>query len=203
MEALDRHPHAGHAVIMGKTKGAWQDTGYILSLFGQKPSLARRAYRSFVESGISQGRRPDLAGGGLVRSAGGWTALKEMRKDDLRMASDERILGSSDFVRSVLSHAHEDYEKRMRAQTMDLPSLIAFVAAELGEDESTVKSTVKRRTASRARAIIAHLGVDRLKRNGAELSRHLNVTPSAVSKLAGRGRNDPLSPEIEGRLFPP
>ena len=42
--------------------------------------------------------RPDLIGGGLVRSAGGWDALKELRKIKAYMKGGERILDDSDFV---------------------------------------------------------------------------------------------------------
>ena len=166
-------------------------------------SSARRAYRSFIEKGISQGRRPDLTGGGLLRSVGGWAALKEKKKDDLRVISDERILGSSDFVASVLKSAQEDYKKRTAAKAMDLDSLVTSVAHRLGADEVIVKSAVKERAAAQARAIIAHLAVDRLHISGAELSKHLNVTPSTVSKLASKGRIDPTSLKIEDALFGP
>ena len=65
---------------MGKKKNNWQDTDYVLKLFNSKLSLARRRYREYVKKGISVGKRPDLIGGGLVRSAGGWDALKGLRK---------------------------------------------------------------------------------------------------------------------------
>lgn len=203
METLDNYPKTGHAVIMGKAKHEWQDTDSILSLFSRKTFVARKAYRSFIEEGMFQGRRRDLTGGGLLRSVGGWTALKGMKKDEPRVISDERILGSSDFVASVLKHAQEDYEKRTRAKDMDLALLVTSVAHRLGADESIVRSTVKQRAAARARAIIAHLAVDRLRISGAELSRHLNVTPSAVSKLASKGRIDPTSRKVEDALFGP
>jgi len=201
METLDKYPRTGHAAIMGRAKHEWQDTDSILSLFGQKVPSARKAYRSFVEEGISQGRRPDLTGGGLLRSVGGWTVLKEIRKDGPRVISDERILGSSDFVASVLKHAQEDYKKRTNAKDVDLAVLVALVANRLSVDESIVKSTVKQRAASQARAIIAHLAVDRLRISGTELSKHLNVSPSAISKLASRGRIDPIYEEIEHALL--
>jgi hypothetical protein len=86
---------------------------------------------------------------------------------------------------------------------MDLNGLVASVAHRLGADESIVKSTVKQRAAAQARAIIAHLAADRLHMSGAELSKHLNVTPSAVSKLASKGRIDPASRKIEDVLFGP
>jgi putative transposase len=46
-------------------------------MFGEKLGAAKRGYRSFVEKGIAQGRRQDLTGGGLLRSAGGWEGVKE------------------------------------------------------------------------------------------------------------------------------
>ena len=55
MDALDRYPKAGHAVIMGATEHTWQDTDTVLALFGDKRSSARRAYRSFVRKGLLQG----------------------------------------------------------------------------------------------------------------------------------------------------
>ncbi len=39
----------------------------------------RRKYEIFVADGVSQGRRAELQGGGLVRSSGGWRAVQELR----------------------------------------------------------------------------------------------------------------------------
>ena len=49
----------------------------VLLHFGETHKVARRRYRQFVKNGIEQGKRPELQGGGLVRSAGEF--LKEMR----------------------------------------------------------------------------------------------------------------------------
>ena len=49
---------------------------YILSLFGRKTSVARRSYSEFEEKGVSDGERPELVGGGLIRSLDGWVAAK-------------------------------------------------------------------------------------------------------------------------------
>jgi len=51
--------------------GDWQDTEGVLGMFGEKLGTARRACRAFVEKGIAEGRRQDLTGGGLLRSAWG------------------------------------------------------------------------------------------------------------------------------------
>jgi hypothetical protein len=101
LRKLDRHPYCGHSMLMDKRKNNWQDTEYVLKLFNRKYSIARKRYREYVKKGIDAGRRPDLMGGGLIRSAGGWSAVKALRKSDTRMKGDERILGDGDFVETV------------------------------------------------------------------------------------------------------
>jgi len=65
--------------------------------FGKQVSAARQAYRDYVAKGIAQGLRPELVGGGLIRSAGGWSVVKMMRRVQDHRKSDERILGVPDF----------------------------------------------------------------------------------------------------------
>jgi REP element-mobilizing transposase RayT len=98
---LDQYAYSGHSAILGKHKRAWQDTDYILKFYAKTVIVARRRYREYVNKGIVQGRRPELVGGGLVRSAGGWSALKTMRQLGFQQKADERILGDGDFVRQV------------------------------------------------------------------------------------------------------
>lgn len=76
MKAPDKYPFNGHSVLMGKEKFGWQDADYVLRLYGTKKTAARKGYREYVKKGISDGRRPDLVGGGLIRSAGGWGVVK-------------------------------------------------------------------------------------------------------------------------------
>jgi len=69
IKALDKYSFCGHAAIMGKKKKDWQDDGYVLKLFNGKRSTERRRYKIFVQKGIQEGKRPDLTGGGLIRSS--------------------------------------------------------------------------------------------------------------------------------------
>jgi putative transposase len=64
-----------------------------------------------VNQGIAAGKRPDLTGGGLIRSGGGWSAVKTLRKAGALQKGDERILGDGEFVEEVLSEAKEAFEK--------------------------------------------------------------------------------------------
>jgi hypothetical protein len=87
---------------MGKKKAEWQDTEYVLSYFGKNVPGARRSYSSYVKAGVDQGKRPELVGGGLIRSLGGWDVVKKVGKRGIeRMKGDERILGDGDFVLQV------------------------------------------------------------------------------------------------------
>jgi len=81
LKALEKYPYSGHSAVLGKVKRDWQQVDYVLSFFGKRKSDAKKAYRHFVEKGVRQGRRPELTGGGLVRSIGGWTALRALRNE--------------------------------------------------------------------------------------------------------------------------
>ena len=47
---------------VGTKEKEWQDIEYVLGYFGNKIADARKKYRSYVEEGISPGRRPELVG---------------------------------------------------------------------------------------------------------------------------------------------
>jgi hypothetical protein len=73
--------------------------------------------RLFVEQGIALGRRPELIGGGLIRSLGGWSAVRLMRRVRDHVKSGERVLGDSDLVQPVLSALDERLETRCLLQS--------------------------------------------------------------------------------------
>ncbi len=53
--------------------------------FGNRIEPARRSYREFVAGGIPEGRRENLTGGVPIRSAGGWTAVKELKRSAIHL----------------------------------------------------------------------------------------------------------------------
>jgi chromosomal replication initiation ATPase DnaA len=116
---------------------------------------------------------------------------------------DERILGSSDFVESVLKEANEQFEKKTLAMAkgLDLEKLIFSVADRLEVDPNLINSSSRQREVAQARAIICCLAVDRMKISGAEVARKLDLSPSAVSKLASRGRKARLLSKIADHVF--
>ena len=189
LKSLRQYAWCGHSVLMGQVRYEWQDTDYVLRLFGKKAAEARKAYAAFVAKGQHQGRRPNLVGGGLIRSVGGWAALRGHQSDDIRIKGDERILGDSDFVEKVLKKANEHLAQRtlLQASGPDLAQLIKKVANFYQIDIAELKTASKARPVSLARSILCYLAVRKLLFSCAEVARALNITPSAVSKAVTKG----------------
>ena len=79
LPALDRYRWAGHRAVRGRRQRPWQAVDELLGPCGTKAGPARRQDRAFGAAGVRQGRRPELQGGGLKRSAGGWEGLRALR----------------------------------------------------------------------------------------------------------------------------
>ncbi|MBI4536750.1 MAG: transposase [candidate division NC10 bacterium] len=188
LPALDRYAYGGHSRLMGKAESPWQDTDAVLAQFGRRVATARRRYWAFVAEGIPLGRRSELTGGGLVRSAGGWRALTAQRRTE-RVKGDERILGDGEFVESALRAAEEQRERRdqLRARGVDLESLLRRVAARfaLTPEELRVPSKQPRRT--QARSLVCYWAVRELGLPGTAVAAALGITQSAVSRAVCRG----------------
>jgi putative transposase len=105
--SLEQYPWCGHSALLGRSSIPWQDTEYVLSRFGVTRAQARQQYQQFTEEGVVEGKRPDLVGGGLIRSVGGRAEFMKLGRGRERWAYDERVLGSSDFVIGLL----QDYER--------------------------------------------------------------------------------------------
>lgn len=189
IKELDAFPYCGHAVLMGKIKLEWQNTSQILRLFGENEASARRRYRRFVQKGIEEGKRPELTGGGLVRSHGGWTALKTMKKDGVYAKGDERILGETDFVMETLRQRDELLERKyqVRTQGYDIETLAQRVADLMAMDLAQVLAAGKQRQTVKARSLLCYWAVRDCGITMAELSRRLGLTPAAVSQSVARG----------------
>ena len=74
----------------------------MLQQFHRNEKEAIRVYRRFMEEGKDQRRRPELVGGGLVRSRGGWSQVLSLRSRGEIGEHDSRILGGGEFVGEIL-----------------------------------------------------------------------------------------------------
>jgi hypothetical protein len=174
---------------MGNVENNWQNVDQVLILFAKRVISAKNHYRAFVEKGIAKGKRPELTGGGLIRSVGGWTALKQQRHSQEHLKSDERILGDSDFVKSVLKEKDEQLEQRYRLEALgyDVDKIIGRVADlfEMQAEEILQPSKAPQRV--KARSLVCYWAVRQLNIDGTTIGSKLGLTQSAVSKAVRRG----------------
>lgn len=191
MKKLDIYPYAGHSALIGKMTVAWQNTSYILGLFGEKVSPVRRRYRAFVKKGVADGKRPELTGGGLIRSVGGWAAAKALRKANALQKGDERILGDGDFVETVLSEANEAYERkyRLKAKGFDVDTVAQKAAQVVGIEPSQVWLSGKNSKVVQARSLLCYWATSELGVSQAWLSKKLKLSQPAISLSVARGRS--------------
>ncbi len=185
LRALDRYPWTGHSALLGAVPRPWQATAAILAQFGPTLPRARRAYRTFVADGIPQGRRPDLQGGGLVRSLGGWGSLIALRQSRAAYAGDARILGSNQFVEQMQREVESPPQPSPFSDPLE--SLCARVCAHVGIPAEALPGGGRLPAVTRARAGIAYLWVERLGRPGRPLASVLGLHPAAVYPAARRG----------------
>jgi hypothetical protein len=189
LKELDKYPYSGHSAIMAKKQRDFQEVEYVLRYFGKNLTAARKAFRTFVNKGITQGRRPDLVGGGLIRSVGGWLALKVMRRAQVRMKGDERILGDGEFTQSVLDSAKEQVEQRYRlkAQDYNLDKIALRVSTILGLEPEQVWAQGKHPMTVKARSLLCYWAVRQLGFSTTDLSKRLGISQPAVSISVKRG----------------
>ena len=189
VKELERYPWSGHSVIVGIVKREWQDREEILKYFGKRQKVAVKRYIAFIEGGDIHRKRPDLVGGGLLRSVGGWSEVVSMRRRGKGMASDERILGSGGFVERLIAEteAKERETLRLRRKVPELSALLREVAEREGMDEEDLRGARRAREVVRVTRLFCQLAVRQYGHTGAAVARFLGVTTSLVNRYAASG----------------
>lgn len=190
LEELDRYPHCGHGSLMGNNQNDWQESKFVLGLFADRISSARRGYRAFVEKGLNQGKRLDLIGGGLLRSAGGWQAIETMRKAGVHQMSDERMLGDGDFVEDVLSRAKERIQHKyaLAAKGIGFERLTQWVSVLTEVSPTAMAGPCKERQTVRARRLLCFWAAQELGMPLTDLAGRLGISLPTVSVAVQKGR---------------
>jgi REP element-mobilizing transposase RayT len=180
---LEKYRYTGHAVILGKREYPIQHVDEVLAQFSDSRSSALQEYRSFVVAGMDQGPREDLRGGGLVRSAGGLTAVLARHFEE-RESYDDRILGSGDFVDFVL----EAKRKTFDASVVSVDSILEEVSASTGVAAAIILGQSRERVVSKARMAFFVRAHDEIGISAAELGRMTGRTHTAVLHLLDKAR---------------
>jgi REP element-mobilizing transposase RayT len=202
LEELDRYRYCGHSRLVDRRQNQWQDVDTVLSLFGKRAGSARKRYRIFVEKGVAQGKRTELTGGGLVRSYGGWEALKSLRRMRAHLKGDERILGDSEFVLSVLKVADESMKRKYRlaASGYDFNEMLRQVAGVFNLKSEEILLPSKQRQRVRARSLLCFWAVKELGLSERFLAQKLGTSQPSVSRAVVRGEKLAIDGQFELEL---
>jgi REP element-mobilizing transposase RayT len=189
LSSLDKFPYSGHSVLLGHCQNKWQEIAYILACFDKKLPRSKQRYKEFVEQGVTRGKRPELTGGGLIRSLGGWSAATESIRNGGRVKGDERILGDSFFVDQVLSLAEEELERRYRLKAMGfgLDDLAGKVADIFNIEPGKIFLQGKYPRVVQARSLFCYWAVRELGATATSLAKRLQQSQPAVSIAVRRG----------------
>jgi len=186
---LEAYPYSGHSAVLGKVKRSWQETDDVLVRFSDNLRAARKLYREFVEAGAGEGKRPELTGGGLLRSNGGWKGVAELRRGREEYRSDERILGTTSFIEEIIREAEKESEGKN--SNVSLETLISRLAGSMGISREAIIGGGRTRSVTKARAVLGYVWVRYLGRSGPELAKAVGVSTqslyAASSRIEGSG----------------
>ena len=188
MPEMGKYPWSGHRAIIGKVKYPWMDTATVLAQFGGTKRKAIKEYRRFMLEGMDQGHDPQYSGGGLVRSLGGWSTVLSMRRKGRKEETDERILGSGDFVHQVIKEAEDKSLRQMKLKRSGL-TLTKIIEQECKKEQISRKeleSGSRRSKVSQARGRIARRGMEEIGLPAAEIARHLGVATSSITRAVAK-----------------
>ncbi len=112
--------------------------------------------------------------------------MLSLRRIGRKIFSDERILGSSEFVEGVIVDAEEKAKETLRLtmKIADLPSLLRRIGEWQGVEERELRSGLRKRQVVKSRRISCQIGVKKMGYLGADVARFLGTNTSAVNRLA-------------------
>ena len=198
-DALAGYPWAGHGALLGGPRLRAHDVDAVLCRFGRAAGAAREAYQQFVDAGVALGRRPDLTGGGLRRSLHGWEASDHLRRGRERWASDERILGSSDFVLRTLRELPPPPPAAGGSDA--LAAALDRVAERCGVTVAEICSSSHRAPAVVARAIVCLIAVLQQGRSPTAVASLLGLSRRSVGRALDRAQQLPALPPDVAELL--
>jgi hypothetical protein len=157
----------------------------------KRSTFSKREYLRFMEAGVKQGRRVELQGGGLIRSAGGWQAVQALRRGRQGDAGEERLLGSREFVEQVRREVEgRQAQERGTQRVLPVERVIERVWQAVGVRAEELRGRGRRAAVSRARAGVAYLWLEGLGQSGPGAARALGVHRATLSAVARRGRQE-------------
>jgi len=184
-DEIEQYPWSSHACIMRRARYDWFDREYVLRHFGSHEDSAIWSYLEYLSDEMTQDREAELSGGGLIRSHGGWSNVLSMRKQGLAENGDARVLGSGEFVRSLLEEAEASVRQQISgARRQELLKMdIEALCQDKGISLTVLRSGSRRAPLPELRKALAVKFVEEYGLSLAETARQLGVTTNAVAYM--------------------
>ncbi|MDT9546367.1 MAG: transposase [Chlorobium phaeovibrioides] len=190
IEDLANFPWCGHASLLGQKHYHWQEHRAVLELFGTTETEAQQRYLDFVAGEMKLGEQPTLLGGGMLRSDGGWAEVRSKRQREKQQFSDERILGSSDFVAKVISEAGAGVKNQLPAlgNRNAAEKKVKSMCDREGVTISALMGGCRRKECTNIRKKLVLQFVLEMGISYADIARMLGISASAVNQIVRRER---------------
>ena len=114
--------------------------------------------------------------------------MLSMRRKGQKEETDERILGSGDFVHQAIKETEDKLLRQMRLKRSGL-TLIKIIEQECKKGQVSLKeleSGSRRAKVRKTRAKIARRGMEEIGLSGAEIARHLGVATSSITRAIAK-----------------
>ena len=153
-------------------------------LFSDQWKKAVELYQAFMQEGMGLLHSENLSGGGLVRSYGGWDLVALLRKEHEARIGDERILGDSDFVESVLINdvLKINTATDLQQKGLDLEQRVSCIGDYFSVHIADITQRGRLNKLSIAKGLICCYGKRELNLPRTEIAWYLGVSQPAISK---------------------
>ncbi|RPI79662.1 MAG: hypothetical protein EHM45_02055 [Desulfobacteraceae bacterium] len=185
---LDQYAWCGHYEMINPGFHPCLDRKYVLAWFDKKESEALKRYKNFLKEGLHQGQRPELVGGGLVRTMGNWSAVASLRQTREKQFSDERVLGNSDFTIKIIKEADEKIKYQIHRSGIKM-KVLETITNICNKEGITIKEISGGSRRGRLPQIRSKITIGLIKEYGlplAEIGRQIGISTSAVSRIVSK-----------------
>ena len=132
-------------------------------------------------------------GGGLVRSMGGWARVGDLRRGRESWVSDERVLGSSEFVEAVLKEVvgHRDGNNiGPEVGTEVLWALAQRIGSSLGLSRAELMGGSRRRSVVGGRNLVSYVAIRGYGASLTQVAKVMNISVQSVLRGVVRGEQE-------------
>ena len=126
----------------------------------------------------------------MIRSAGGREKVEELRRGRERWAYDERVLGSSGFVETLLEEVGKEREERNQERKRGekvLLELVEIIGKRLKLSRGELEGGSRRRNVVEARSLVSYAAVCGYGMSLTQMAKDLKVSKQSVLRGVERG----------------